>query len=104
MIAVGNFGSEGQVDDTIIGGRVNLPPPRLESAANLGQILISYKTYAQAKDEINCVQGEKMSVGGMNPGYPLMNGGSLIFHLGQLVAYSGRLISLSRVAQSLLLA
>jgi hypothetical protein len=26
MIAVDNFGSEGQVDDTIIGGRVNLPP------------------------------------------------------------------------------
>ena len=48
---VGNFGSEQRLSYTIIGGEVNLTQ-RLESAADVGGILVSYETYAYVQDMV----------------------------------------------------
>jgi len=56
---VGNFGSESQLDYTIIGSNVNLTS-RLESAAEVNEILISKETYLLIKDNVNCVERGKI--------------------------------------------
>jgi adenylate cyclase len=48
---VGNFGSKDRMDYTIIGAEANLAA-RLQSIAEAGQIVMSYETYALARDEI----------------------------------------------------
>ncbi len=61
---VGNFGSENRMDYTVIGGGVNMAA-RLESAAEANSILLSYDTYNLIKDEVPCVESDKIKLKGI---------------------------------------
>lgn len=65
---VGNFGSDERMDYTIVGGTVNTAS-RLESAAQPGEILVSYETYAQVSDDIECAERGEINVKGL--AYPV---------------------------------
>jgi class 3 adenylate cyclase/HAMP domain-containing protein len=62
---VGNFGSLDRMEYTIIGSQVNLTS-RLESAADVDQILISYETYALVKDVVYCEKQEPIVAKGIS--------------------------------------
>ena len=65
VCTVGNFGSEDRLDYTVIGNGVNLAS-RLESNADLNQILISEDTYLLVKKDIRCEKREVISVKGVS--------------------------------------
>jgi adenylate cyclase len=61
---VGNFGSEGRMDYTIIGNEVNLAA-RLQTQAELGGILVTHETCSLIKDTILTEEQEAVSVKGL---------------------------------------
>ena len=61
---VGNFGSDQRLTYTIIGGEVNIAQ-RLESAAPDNGILMSYETYAHAKDLVQVEELESITMKGV---------------------------------------
>lgn len=61
---VGNFGSEQQMDYTIIGGEVNLAA-RLESNAPPGGVLMSYETYSLVKDMVEVEERDPFTMKGI---------------------------------------
>jgi len=65
---VGNFGSDDRLDYTIIGRGVNTAS-RLESLAAPGSILISFETFSQVKDQIQCIENGEVTVKGI--AYPV---------------------------------
>ena len=67
---VGNFGAESRMDYTIIGKEVNLAS-RLESAADAGEILISYETYSLVKDTILCREKGQINAKGFSRPIPI---------------------------------
>lgn len=67
---VGNFGAQNRMDYTIIGQEVNLAS-RLESAANAGEILLSYETYSLINDTIMCRDKGQLEVKGFSRPVPI---------------------------------
>ena len=61
---VGNFGSPERMDYTIVGGEVNLAA-RLESAADIGGILMSYETYALVRDIVEAEERDAITMKGI---------------------------------------
>jgi adenylate cyclase len=62
---VGNFGSDDRMDYTIIGAEANLAA-RLQSIAEPGHIVISYETYALARDIVVAQELQPITMKGIS--------------------------------------
>jgi len=62
---VGNFGSNDRMDYTIIGAEANLAA-RLQSIAEPGQLVVSYETYALARDIVVAVARPPITMKGIS--------------------------------------
>lgn len=67
---VGNFGAESRMDYTLLGKEVNLAS-RLESAAEPGEILVSYETYSLIQDRILCREKGRINAKGFSRPVPV---------------------------------
>ena len=67
---VGNFGTESRMDYTIIGKEVNMAS-RLEAAAEAGEILLSYESYALTQDKIICREKGHINAKGFSKSVPV---------------------------------
>jgi class 3 adenylate cyclase len=65
FMTVGNIGSDSHRDYTVIGNQVNVAA-RLESMAKAGQILISQRTYSQAKVQFEVEEMGEVPVKGVH--------------------------------------
>jgi class 3 adenylate cyclase len=61
---VGNFGSDLRLEYTAVGSGVNTAS-RLETAADNGDILMSFDTYSLVSDRIPCQEGETIHAKGL---------------------------------------
>lgn len=62
---VGNFGTRSRMSYTIVGRDANLAA-RLQTAADIDQILISESTYHLVKDSFTCIEKGKLSLKGLS--------------------------------------
>src|SRR6202041_1420763 len=62
---VGNFGSADRMDYTIIGAEANLAA-RLQSIAEPGQLVVSYETYALARDIVVAQELQPITMKGIH--------------------------------------
>jgi class 3 adenylate cyclase/PAS domain-containing protein len=87
---VGNFGSEDRMDYTIIGNEVNLAA-RLQTQAELGEILISHETYSLVKELVLAEEQQPAIVKGFpNP----IRNYKIVGFLNELAA-QGRVININ---------
>jgi len=64
MVTVGGYGSSERKEYTAMGMQTNIAA-RLEQSCEPGGILISHSTWALVKDEVSCLEKEKISVKGL---------------------------------------
>ena len=62
---VGNFGSEGRMDYTLIGSEVNLAA-RLQSHAERGGILLAHETYSLVRNDISAEETDPIRAKGFS--------------------------------------